>query len=222
MIMAAKQVGYKREAGTHSVTTSQIRQRLFQLCHFWDEIGQTCLCILEHLVGIIQGTSLWLNLTEDLVELAHIYHPGAQACCSPRLWSNEVRIKIWNTCYTLCAMQVWAGFMFWNEAVSLTFVFEVDFQGCEDVGVDVFFVIVDKWVKELVHFGHHNLYLSPRPANSFKLKPTKKYLSFGILPFCPSMRTITAPVTNSTAGGGDPKDLSSVRLACQSNGDHCS
>ena len=68
-------------------------------------------------------------------------------------------------------MQVWDDFIFSeNEAAFLTFVFEVDFQGSKDVGADVFFVIVDKCVKELVHLGHHNLYLSPRPAKDFEAK----------------------------------------------------
>ena len=69
----------------------------------------------------------------------------------------------------------------------------------------------------MVDLGHHKLYLGPRPAKQFEAETKKKNLSFGILPFCPSMSTITAPVTISTAGGGDPKDLSSVRLACESN-----
>ena len=68
-------------------------------------------------------------------------------------------------------MQVWDDFIFSeNEAAFLTFVFEVDFQGSEDVGADVFFVIVDKCVKELVHLGHHHLYLCPRPAKRLKAK----------------------------------------------------
>lgn len=38
--------------------------------------------------------------------------------------------------------------------------------------------------------------------------------SFGILPFG-ARRTITAAVTLDTPCGGDPKDLSSVKLACK-------
>lgn len=36
--------------------------------------------------------------------------------------------------------------------------------------------------------------------------------SFGIFPFCAN-RTMTADVTLMTAGGGEPKDFSSVKLA---------
>jgi hypothetical protein len=36
--------------------------------------------------------------------------------------------------------------------------------------------------------------------------------SFGIFPFCANS-TMTADVTLMTAGGGDPNDLSSVKLA---------